>query len=316
MLEMIAPLAIMAYIDPKVNLDTDTTFTARYVKLYIKTYLELFTWLATISVVMLALGSLNELAIFKASPLGGIIIIIALLKGMNDIPPMIIGMIGGAAAAESAGGMGFLGKAGGAVTGGITGSIGGAAKGLIHGGLKGAGAGALTGMAAGSKDGFENDRSFEADNKAKGKAEYMSGFGVGANSTNTKGNISRAADAANKGLTSKGNKLAGDAAQNKTKEGKVAKLRGSGITAGQVARRNRRADKIEDRANENFFEQTAAENVSSIYNAEHPQPSAEQRTATAAAQTAAAGERTATAAEQTAAATEQIRDEVVPPPRP
>ena len=152
-LEMLAPIPIMSYIDPKTQKDGPFQL---WLKELGKTFIDIFIKLGLIYLVLFFIGELQNDNLFvsygpaeglKVSPLRlmylKLFIIIGLLVFLKQAPKFIKGILG---IKDNKDGGSFLGN----VVGGLTGFGAGAISGAISGrGLSGAITGGLTGMAAG-----------------------------------------------------------------------------------------------------------------------------------------------------------------------
>lgn len=153
LLEMLAPIPIISYIDPKAK--KDGAFNS-WTKELIKTFLDIFIKLGMIYLVLFFISELQNDTLFvtygKAEGLDVnpvrkmyliVFIIIGLLFFLKQAPKFIKGMLG---IKDNKDGGSFLGN----VMGGLTGFGMGAVSGAISGhGLRGALTGAVTGAAAG-----------------------------------------------------------------------------------------------------------------------------------------------------------------------
>ena len=150
-LEMVAPVPIMSYMDPK---SAKNGAFASWTKMLISTFLDLFMRLGVIYVVLMLLSALANDALLEAStiPSDGfrktymmVFLIIALLMFAKDAPNFIKDAFGIKHDKDTSG---FLAGATGFVTGGATGAVAGAISGR---GLSGA----ITGAATGASSGFQ-----------------------------------------------------------------------------------------------------------------------------------------------------------------
>lgn len=154
LLEMIAPVPIMSYIDPKAS--KDGAFAA-WVKQLTSTFIDIFVRLGVVYVVLMLLSALANGTLIDASTMPTdtvrktylmVFLIIALLMFAKDAPNFVKDAIGikhdkdtsGVLAAITGGAMGFG-------TGAISGAISGR-------GIRGAVTGAITGMGAGVQGGM------------------------------------------------------------------------------------------------------------------------------------------------------------------
>ncbi|MBQ7136605.1 MAG: hypothetical protein IJO43_01350 [Bacilli bacterium] len=151
LLEMLAPIPVMSYIDPKSA--KDGAF-ASWVKQLTTTFLDLFIRLGVIYIVLYLLSALANDNLLDPSTLPTnfarkaylmVFLIIALLMFAKDAPHFIQDALGIKHDKDTSG---FLAGATGFITGGATGAISGAISGR---GLRGA----VTGAAAGASAGFQ-----------------------------------------------------------------------------------------------------------------------------------------------------------------
>lgn len=173
-LQMIAPIPIMSYIDPKAS--KDGAFSS-WLKMYISTYLDVFIKVGTVYLLMLLIGNLfTENGIFGTQIKAHtsfmtrsfliIFLTIGLFKFAKDAPKFIKDAMGikDSGGGGIFGGLKALGAATGAIAGGVTGFAGGVAGGFASakaagqngfmGAMKGLGggvAGAFRGTAQGAK---------------------------------------------------------------------------------------------------------------------------------------------------------------------
>ena len=173
-LQMIAPIPIMSYIDPKAS--KDGAFSS-WLKMYISTYLDVFIKVGTVYLLMLLIGNLfTENGIFGTQIKAHtsfmtrsfliIFLTIGLFKFAKDAPKFIKDAMGikDSGGGGIFGGLKALGAATGAIAGGVTGFAGGVAGGIASakaagqngfmGAMKGLGggvAGAFRGTAQGAK---------------------------------------------------------------------------------------------------------------------------------------------------------------------
>lgn len=161
-LELIAPIPVMSYIDPKSA--KDGAF-ASWTKQLLSTFLDLFLRLGVVYIVLNLLGHLagGTLLDPESLPQGSgaavrkgylmIFLIIALLMFAKDAPNFIKDAIGVKHDKDTSGGLA-------AVTGGAMGFATGAVSGAISGrGVRGALTGAMTGMNAGIQGGLTGKKS-------------------------------------------------------------------------------------------------------------------------------------------------------------
>lgn len=173
-LQMVAPIPIMSYIDPKAS--KDGAF-ASWLKMYISTYLDVFIKVGTVYLLMLIIGNLfTDNGIFGTQIKAHtsfmtrsfliIFLTIGLFKFAKDAPKFIKDAMGikDSGGGGIFGGLKALGAATGAIAGGVTGFAGGVAGGIASakaagqngfmGAMKGLGggvAGAFRGTAQGAK---------------------------------------------------------------------------------------------------------------------------------------------------------------------
>lgn len=173
-LQMIAPIPIMSYIDPKAS--KDGAFSS-WLKMYISTYLDVFIKVGTVYLLMLLIGNLftdngifgsqiKQHTGFTTKNFLVIFLIIGLFKFAKDAPKFIKDAMGikDSGGGGIFGGLKALGAATGAIAGGVTGFAGGVAGGIASakaagqngfmGAMKGLGggvAGAFRGTAQGAK---------------------------------------------------------------------------------------------------------------------------------------------------------------------
>ena len=142
-LQMIAPIPIMSYIDPKAS--KDGAFSS-WLKMYISTYLDVFIKVGTVYLLMLLIGNLftdngifgsqiKQHTGFTTKNFLVIFLIIGLFKFAKDAPKFIKDAMG----IKDSGGGGIFGglKALGAATGAIAGGVAGVAAGGIGGAMSG-----------------------------------------------------------------------------------------------------------------------------------------------------------------------------------
>lgn len=150
-LEMIAPIPVMSYIDPKAS--KDGAFAA-WTKQLLSTFLDIFVRLGIIYVVLMLLSALADGVLIEASTMPTdtvrkaylmVFLIIALLMFAKDAPNFVKDALGIKHDKDTSG---FLAAATGFVAGGATGAVSGAISGR---GLRGA----ITGAASGASAGFQ-----------------------------------------------------------------------------------------------------------------------------------------------------------------
>jgi len=153
-LEMVAPVPIMSYMDPKSS--KDGAF-ASWTKQLLTTFLDIFVRLGVVYVVLMLLaaladGNLLDPASMPTNPVRKtylmVFLIIALLMFAKDAPNFVKDALGIKHDKDTSG---FLAGAAGFVTGGATGAVAGAISGR---GLRGAITGAATGASAGFQGGM------------------------------------------------------------------------------------------------------------------------------------------------------------------
>lgn len=150
-LQMMAPIPVMTYIDPKAS--KDGAFNS-WLKTFVSTYIDIFLKLATVYLLLLLVKELfngnllgNQLARmgFMAKNFVMVFLIIGLFKFAKDAPKFLKDAMG---IKDSGGGGGFMGKALAGMAGAAAGFAGGvAAGGGIAGGLSGAAGGFSAGAA-------------------------------------------------------------------------------------------------------------------------------------------------------------------------
>lgn len=151
-LEMLAPIPILNYIDPKSA--KDGSAFQNWVKEVIKTFVDVFVKLGLVYLVLYFVSALQEESLFENLNFGGktsilrvsylkVFIIIGLISFLKVAPKFIRNLLG---IKENKDGGSFIGN----VAGGLAGFGAGAVSGAISGrGLTGAITGGLTGMSAG-----------------------------------------------------------------------------------------------------------------------------------------------------------------------
>ena len=162
-LQVIAPIPVMTYIDPKSS--KDGAFNS-WLKSFISTYLDLFIKIGSIYILLLLIQKLNlfddsgmfgdsisSIETFKARTFVRVFLVIGLFKFAKDAPKFIkdaMGIKDSGGGGGLFGGLAALGAAAGTVGGAAAGLIGGAAGGIAAGQTtKGKIGGALTGAASG-----------------------------------------------------------------------------------------------------------------------------------------------------------------------
>lgn len=167
-LEMIAPVPIMSYIDPKAS--KDGAFSS-WLKMLITTYIDIFIKLGSIYILLLLISKMFD---FSSSGLFGsqlnklsfmarnfVVAFLAwgLLKFIKDAPKFIKDALG---IKDSGGGGGFMGKALAGAAGAAMGFAGGLATGGLAGGLSGITTGASAGFAGKAGQAFSQVRDEQA----------------------------------------------------------------------------------------------------------------------------------------------------------
>lgn len=151
-LEMVAPVPIMSYIDPK---SSKNGAFASWTKMLISTFLDLFVRLGVIFVVLMILSEYRSGNLLDSLSVPGdpgrqayldVFLFIALLMFAKDAPNFVKDAFGIKHDKDTSG---FLAAATGFVTGGATGAVAGAISGR---GLSGA----ITGWATGASSGFQS----------------------------------------------------------------------------------------------------------------------------------------------------------------
>lgn len=175
LLQLVAPVPIMSYIDPKSS--KDGAFSS-WTKSFISTYLDIFIKLGTIYLLLLLFSKLfaenglfpatvdgqatNQIAIidsFMARSFVRVFLVLGLFKFAKDAPKFIKDALG---MKDSGGGGGFMGKAVSGLAGAAAGFAGGMATGGLAGGLSGIMSGASTGAAGKPGDAFKQVRDEQA----------------------------------------------------------------------------------------------------------------------------------------------------------
>lgn len=166
-LQMIAPIPIMSYIDPKAS--KDGAFSS-WLKMYISTYLDIFVKIGTVYLLMLIIGNLfTDNGIFGTQIKAHtsfmtrsfliIFLTIGLFKFAKDAPKFIKDAMG---IKDSGGGGSFMGKALAGAAGAAMGFAGGFATGGLAGGLSGITTGASAGFAGKAGQAFSQVRDEQA----------------------------------------------------------------------------------------------------------------------------------------------------------
>ena len=168
-LQMIAPVPIMSYIDPKSS--KDGAF-ASWTKTFISTYLDIFIKLGTVYLTLFLIsrlfsdsnGLFEDLGTevkggFMAMTFVRVFLIIGLFKFAKDLPKFVKDALG---IKDSGGGGGFMGKALSGLAGAAAGFAGGVAAGGLAGGLSGIMSGASAGAAGNPGKAFAQVRDEQA----------------------------------------------------------------------------------------------------------------------------------------------------------
>lgn len=164
-LQMMAPIPVMTYIDPKAS--KDGAFNS-WLKTFVSTYIDIFLKLATVYLLLLLVKELfngnllgNQLARmgFMAKNFVMVFLIIGLFKFAKDAPKFLKDAMG---IKDSGGGGGFMGKALAGMAGAAAGFAGGVATGGLAGGLSGIMTGASAGFAGKPGQAFSQVRDEQA----------------------------------------------------------------------------------------------------------------------------------------------------------
>ena len=168
-LQMIAPVPIMSYIDPKAS--KDGAF-ASWTKTFLSTYLDLFIKLGTVYMTLFLIsrlfsednGLFSNLGTkvkggFMAMTFVRVFLIVGLFKFAKDLPKFVKDALG---IKDSGGGGGFMGKALAGLAGAAAGFAGGVAAGGLAGGLSGIVSGASAGAAGNPGKAFAQVRDEQA----------------------------------------------------------------------------------------------------------------------------------------------------------
>ena len=199
-LQMLAPIPIISYADPK----TSKKSFDNWIKMCVSAYVELFIKLAIIYFAIFLLGQITSSSAFVTAdgePISGwlmVLLVIAIFFFAKQAPQYIADIFGvkldssgsffGKIAGMAAAGVGAgLGIVGGMALGGALGTAGGFTQGLIQGGgIRSASRMALAGMAGGAAEGTKGlkagahqfrNQSNEAARALTGDAKYETGFG-------------------------------------------------------------------------------------------------------------------------------------------
>lgn len=201
-LQLLAPIPIISYADPKTSKKSFSEWT----KMCVSAYVDLFIKLAIIYFVIFLLSELITSKGFvdeNGNTIGGmmfVMVVIGIFVFASQAPAYISKIFGitpekngsflGKALGVAAAGFGSfagstIGSAVGAGLGAITGGAGGAVTGLFQSGLKGMGLGALSGLAGGAsaglsggyKKGFQyRNQATDLARKLTGNPKYETGF--------------------------------------------------------------------------------------------------------------------------------------------
>lgn len=165
-LQMMAPIPVMTYIDPKSS--KDGAFSS-WLKTFISTYIDIFIKLATVYLLLLLVSKVfagggnsifkNTAQGFMSKNLVLVFLVIGLFKFAKDAPQFIKDAMG----IKSKGGSGgLMGKALGGMAGAAAGFAGGLATGGLSGGLSGIMTGASSGLAGKPGQAFSQVRDEQA----------------------------------------------------------------------------------------------------------------------------------------------------------
>lgn len=164
-LQMIAPIPVMTYIDPKSS--KDGAFSS-WLKTFVSTYIDIFIKLATIYLLLLLISKVfagdgnsifkNTAQGFMSKNLVMVFLVIGLFKFAKDAPQFIKDALG----IKSKGGSSFMGKAMSGIAGAAAGFAGGVATGGLAGGLSGIATGASAGFAGKAGQAFSQVRDEQA----------------------------------------------------------------------------------------------------------------------------------------------------------
>lgn len=169
-LEMMAPIPVMTYIDPKSS--KDGAFS-KWLGSFISTYVDLFIKLATVYLLLLLIskmfangkgalfanGGISSIDGVMSRNLVRVFLVIGLFKFAKDAPKFIKDAMG---IKDSGGGGGFMGKALAGMAGAAAGFAGGVATGGLAGGLSGIMTGASAGFAGKPGQAFSQVRDEQA----------------------------------------------------------------------------------------------------------------------------------------------------------
>lgn len=163
-LQMIAPIPVMTYIDPKSS--KDGAFNA-WLKTFTSTYVDIFVKLGTVYLLLLLVkeffsgnlfGDIHKKLGFSAGNFVMIFLIIGLFKFAKEAPKFIKDALG----MKDNGGGSFMGKALSGMAGAAAGFAGGLATGGLSGGLSGIMTGASSGFAGKPGQAFAQARDEQA----------------------------------------------------------------------------------------------------------------------------------------------------------
>lgn len=165
-LEVMAPVPIMTYIDPKAS--KDGSFAA-WSKTLISTYIDLFVKLGTVYLVLLLASALFKQELFDKAAYNNfsglsylyvqVFLVIGLFQFAKQAPKFIKDALG---IKDNGGGGGFMGKALAGMAGAAAGFAGGLATGGLSGGLSGIMTGASSGLAGKPGQAFAQVRDEQA----------------------------------------------------------------------------------------------------------------------------------------------------------
>ncbi len=169
-LEMMAPIPVMTYIDPKSS--KDGAFS-KWLGSFVSTYVDLFVKLATVYLLLLLIskmfangkgalfanGGISSIDGVMSRNLVRVFLVIGLFKFAKDAPKFIKDAMG---IKDSGGGGGFMGKALAGMAGAAAGFAGGVATGGLAGGLSGIMTGASAGFAGKPGQAFSQVRDEQA----------------------------------------------------------------------------------------------------------------------------------------------------------
>ena len=205
-LQVMAPIPVISYIDPKSS--KNGAFNS-WIKSFVSTYIDIFVKLAIVFILLLIIGNLfpkdrpgifgdqiDKISTFSVRNFVRVFLIIGLFKFAKDAPKFLKDALGikDSGGGGLFGGLGALGAAAGTVGGGLAGLVGGAAGGIASAGaaggnlaskfLKGTG-GAISGAVRGGTQGFSGAK--------KGNALKGIGGAIAAQNAATQRNLAAAA---------------------------------------------------------------------------------------------------------------------------